>query len=304
MTEFPRPGETVLALDGAVGLGGKGANQAVAAALTGARVLMIGAVGTDAAGSAALTTIDENGVDASRVARPGPRTGAAYITVNSAGENTIVVDAGANALVDAESVTAQLAGLLGTEDAVLLLQGELSSEVVAAAIRTAASGRGSGTDTGTTVVLNLAPVIQLADDVLTAVDVLVLNEGEARDLAGQTGAGQPADLAAALRDRYGCAVVITLGADGVLSADDTGLQLQPARPPARVADTTGAGDAFTGTLAAALAAGLPLASAVAAGSVAGSIAVESAGTITSYPRGRDAAALAAEAAPASPVTTL
>lgn len=286
--EFPQPGETVLAHDAAAGIGGKGANQAIAAALVGARTWFVGAVGDDPAGEAALRAIAASGVDTTGIRLIPGRTGSAAITVADSGENTIVVDSGANAALDAAAVADSIRGLIGGMPApvVVLLQGELSPAVTTSAIRAAR-------EAFAVVVLNLAPVIELGDEVLAQCDALVLNQTEAATIGGPGASDR--EIAAALHDRLGVAVVLTLGAEGAVLADGHGIREQPAPVPARIADTTGAGDAFTGTLAAALAHGLPLTDAVAAGVVAGSAAVESAGTITSYVRDRLAADLAASA---------
>jgi ribokinase len=239
-------GETVLAEEVLRGFGGKGANQAVAAATAGADVSLLGRVGADAAGSAYRERLAAFGVDVTLLlATPGQRTGTAYVMVDRAGENSIVVDAGANAAVGVDD--------LGPLDRlrpgdVLLTQCELPSDVVAAAVRT-------GHEAGATVVLNLAPYIVLPADVLSLCAAVVVNEAEAAEL----GAGLPPD-----------SLVVTRGAAGAVWGDVA----QPAIdvPAGEVVDTTGAGDAFCGALAAALASGLgrgpTLALAVAAGAAA------------------------------------
>jgi ribokinase len=295
--EFPAPGATILADSAALGLGGKGANQAIAAAAIGTRVSFVGAVGADAAGQAAIATLAGEGIDVSRITGMAEElTGAAYITVAATGENTIVVSSGANAALTADAAVAGVDALVdaATGPIVLLAQGELSTHVLDAI---GSAARRSGIP----FVLNLAPVIPVAEETLSAASVLVLNEGEAALVAarlfGEVGRGQdaPVALAQRLQERLHTNVVLTLGADGAVAAEASRSWSQPAPVPARVVDTTGAGDAFTGALASAMAEGLELVVAVQAGVVAGSDAVEKAGTTTSYSRGVSAAELAVRA---------
>lgn len=223
----PRPGETLLA-DGLRRLaGGKGANQAVAAAAAGAPTVMVGAVGDDADGAAYLDRLRGLGVDVSGVAvRPGTPTGTALIAVDAAGENTILVVAGANATVtdgDLDPVD------LGPGD-VLLLQLEVPLDAVTAAARLAAAR-------GARVVLNLAPYAAVPDDVVALADPVVVNESEAGLLAGSGSAPR--------------SLLVTLGGDGAR----WGELVVGAVPAEAVVDTTGAGDAFCGALAAGLADG-------------------------------------------------
>jgi ribokinase len=219
----PSPGETVLG-DGLSRLaGGKGATQAVAAAAAGASVVMVGAVGSDEAGAAYLARLRARGVDVSQVVvRAGEPSGTALIVVSVDGENSIVVVPGANAVVTWPDLD------LAPGD-VLLTQLEIPLEAVAAGVRAAAAA-------GARVVLNVAPYAELPDDVLDLAEPVVANEHEA------------SQLGAAPRS-----LVVTRGADGAT----WGSMRVPATPVpgAEVVDTTGAGDAFCGALAAALAAG-------------------------------------------------
>ena len=277
---FPEAGATILANDGATGLGGKGANQAIAAALLGARVSFVGAVGADAAGSGALVALAADGVAVEQIqTRDDATTGAAYITVNTAGENTIIVHSGANARVAASDVEAALAALPALS--LVLAQGELPADAIDAAARWAAAA-------GVRFVLNLAPVIAVDPQTLSLADPLIVNEGEAAELLGHSSD----DLAGELAARLGTAVVVTLGAAGAAVAAGQSGWTEPSPKPDRVVDTTGAGDAFVGALAAALAAGHELAFAVRVGVAAGSHAVQSAGTTTSYARETTLEALA------------
>lgn len=249
----PRPGETVLAT-GPVRrfAGGKGGNQAVAAAEAGARVAMVGAVGEDEDGARYLARLRSRGVDVSAVrVEPGAATGQAWITVGADSENAIVVIPGANAdltLEDLEPVSD-----LGPGD-VLLVQLEVPMPVVAAAARRA-HGRGAR------VVVNAAPYAALPHDVAALADPLVVNEHEA--------------LALADSDVVPGSVLVTFGGEGC-SWDGERFD-GVAVPLERVVDTTGAGDAFCGALAAALATGADRAEAIRAAAEAGATAVQRAG---------------------------
>jgi ribokinase len=274
VAEHPRPGETILAKSTLISLGGKGCNQAVAAARMGASVYFVGAVGADGAGDFALQQLTEGGVDVSAVARlTDAATGVAYITVDDHGENTIVVASGANARVSADAASTGLLRLLDTVggDPVLLVQGELPAEVNVA-VATVARER------GLSFVLNLAPVSDIDAPTISSSSPLIVNETEAADLLG----GAHTDPARALHEKYGVPVVVTVGAEGALVAVNGGVTRQPSPVPAAVVDTTGAGDAFVGVLAAGLCSGLDLAQAARRAVVAASHAVESAGTTTSY----------------------
>lgn len=280
--EFPHPGQTVLAQRAAIGLGGKGANQAMAAAALGCPVLFVGAVGSDSAATAALEGLRAGGVDTTGILiLTDVLTGAAYITVSGTGENTIVVSAAANAGLDARAAESRLEELGVTASDVLLCQGELSAAVVERVAATASR-------VGARFVLNLAPVIPLSRTVLTSAAVLIVNEGEAQDLAARLGVD---DLASDL----GIPLVVTLGSRGARLTDGAVTIEQAAPRPSEVVDTTGAGDAFVGALAAALVAGLDLETAVRAGVSAGTAAVEKTGTTTSYVTGITPAELAARA---------
>jgi ribokinase len=241
----PAPGETVLG--GALRrvFGGKGANQAVAAAAAGAPTAMAGRVGDDDAGRAYLARLRELGVDAARVAvSAGTATGHAIVVVDTSGENAIVVSPGANAEVGEAEAAA--AGELAPGD-VLLLQLEVAPGVVAAAARAAAAA-------GARVVLNLAPYADLPADVLALADPVVVNEHEHGLLRRHA---EPPSL------------LVTSGAAG----SRWGSRHVAAVPVAEVVDTTGAGDAYCGTLAARLALGDPPETAMRAASAAAAQAV-------------------------------
>lgn len=261
---IPSPGETVLAEGPEHRVGGKGLNQAIASARAGAATTFLGAVGDDDAATTLLAEAEAAGIDTTAVRRVPGASGTAWIVVQPDGENSIVVLGAAN-----RAVTSLTAGERQRIAAgrVLVMQLETPLPAVAEAARVARAH-------GTTVVLNASPVQELAPDVLGAVDVLVVNEHEAARL------GVPDDPA-----RAG-AVVVTLGAAGALVADDSGRR-RVAGVPAHVVDTTGAGDAFTGVLAATLADGASLDEAVARAVVAGAIAVEREGAVASIPTAAD-----------------
>jgi ribokinase len=246
VAELPGPGETVTGGDLFRNPGGKGANQAVAAARLGRRVAMIGCVGDDQAGADLLASLEGDGVDSSRVrVVDGVPSGTAFITVRGDGENQIVVSPGANARLTPGDVAAAEAALAAAT--VTLLQLEIPLEAVAAAARTA----------GGRVVLNPAPVRPLPAELLAQVDVLVPNRVELGQLAGgpaPSTVSEAVRLAGRLAAR---AVVVTLGADGALVVGDGQASHVPAVPVQPV-DTTAAGDAFCGGLADALAAGAGL----------------------------------------------
>jgi ribokinase len=242
---LPGPGETVLGGDHLRTPGGKGANQAVAAAKLGSPVAFVGCVGEDALAPTILSALAGAGVDTSWLRRvPDAPSGIALITVADGGENTIAVSPGANARVG----PADIAAAPLSDAAVTLVQLEIPLDAVTAAVR-AAGGR---------VVLNPAPARALPADLLSAVDVLVPNRSELGVLAG---APSPATLdeATALATALDgpAAVVVTLGADGALVVQDGAATHVPATKVAAV-DATGAGDAFCGALADGLARGKSL----------------------------------------------
>ena len=240
---LPAGGETVVGRRALLRPGGKGANQAVAAALAGASVRLVGRVGDDEHARTVLSAAESCGVDVSAVQEvPGESTGVAMVMVTGDGENAIVVSPGANAALRPEDVE-ELRDLLPPR-ATLLLQMEVPLDVVVRACRV-------GAEAGATVVVNLAPAAPLPEEVLGLVDVLVVNRSEAGQLAGRT----VADVASAtlvateLREMGPRSVVVTLGSEGAVLADQDGSCHVPAQE-VDVLDTTGAGDAFVGALAA------------------------------------------------------
>lgn len=227
VARHPAPGETLLGSDPEIRFGGKGANQAVAAALAGADVRFVAAVGSDAEGEAYRERLAGFGVDVSALRTVPGATGRAFIAVADDGENTIIVSPGANAVVG-EADLAALGGI-GPGD-VLLVQLEIDLAVVAEAVRRAHAA-------GARVVLNTAPYAALPAEVLALADPVVANESEAALLAD---AGLEPPQLLGTRGERGSA----WGATEV-----------PAAPVARVVDTTGAGDTYCGALAAAFAEG-------------------------------------------------
>ncbi len=263
-SHLPAPGETVLGGAFAAHPGGKGANQALAAHRAGAQVRLVGAVGVDSFADPALALLRADGVDLTSVrSLPGGATGVALIAVDSrTGENQILVAPGANAEVSVADLPA-----LTTQD-ILLLQGELPLTEALAAARQAKR-------VGARVVWNLAPVPpDLPADLAEIIDLLIVNEGEAAVLTGETAPE------AAARCWPGD-IVITLGPDGALARFGDRLVQEPARRITPV-DTTGAGDATVGALVAAFSRGEPPATALKFALAAGSLACLTEGAQPSF----------------------
>jgi ribokinase len=271
---LPAPGETVLAREVSVGSGGKGGNQAVAASLLGARTALVARVGDDGDGHALTAVLAEAGVDAAEVATTDLRTGMAFVFVDAQGENSIVVAPGANELLDPASVEDAVRRRLTTAG-VLVTQAEIPVPAFDAAIRTAA-------EMGCRVVVNLAPYRPVDGDVLALCDPLVVNESEASGLLGRQvrRVAGARDAVSDLLRRCG-SVVVTVGGEGAVVADADGVHVVAA-PQVDVVDSTGAGDAFTGAMAAALSAGHDLSSAVRIAVRAGAHAVTRPGAQGSF----------------------
>ena len=265
---LPLVGQTVLGPNLHLEPGGKGANQAVAAARDGAAVVFAGAVGHDALATDALVLLRQSGMDLTRVIQSDLATGAAAICVDPAGRNLIAVASGANLAARGSQVEDALLGA-GTT---LLLQMECAPVETEALIRRARAA-------GCRIVLNLAPAAPLARDVLGMVDVLLVNEPEAAFLAGMLGCEASA---AALHAALAVDVVVTLGEAGLDAATRSGSWRLPAYEVA-VVDTTGAGDCFTGVFAAALDRGVSLDGALRRANVAAGLACTVAGTQGSMP---------------------
>jgi ribokinase len=274
----PEPGETVIGTSFDQYLGGKGFNQALAAARSDAVTAMVGRLGDDDYGRLFLRRLREEGIDLRHVAQdPLEGTGIGAPVVDESGENAIVVVPRANHAVSVEDIHAA-SGLIGSAR-VLLLQLELPVAVVLAA---AACARHAGT----AVVLNPAPAVSEVEPFADLVDVIVPNQAEAAQLTGLSFASSsPAQIATALSQRTGAQVVLTLGADGVLVLE-RGTR-EPVLVPAHqveVVDTVAAGDAFCGALGAELARGSTLLEAAAYANAAAGLAVTRRGAEPSIPR--------------------
>jgi ribokinase len=271
---FARPGETIAGTSFLTVPGGKGANQAVAAQRAGGEVAMIGGVGDDAFGVAMRQGLAKEGIDVEHLGVcAGVASGVALITVDDAGENTIIVVAGANGMVSTVDVAHARQTITAAQ--VVLLQLEVPMPVVEAAARVAH-------EAGRTVILNAAPAAPLAESLLPLVDYLVVNEIELLAIAGPA-AQDEAVAIAMLRERGAGAVVVTLGAAGArLVPVDGPVTLIPAYPVDAV-DTTAAGDAFVGAFAVALAEGVPVDDALRRGNAAGALTVTRAGAQPSLP---------------------
>lgn len=261
---LPAPGETVGQGTLRRGPGGKGLNQAVAAARFGATTRFIGCVGDDAEGLALLAFLEAEGVATDEVQRMALATGTAVVLVDAAGENLIAVAPGANAALDGTRAMA-------TPPDVLLAQLEVPLMAVAARARAVRPH-------GTQVVLNVAPAPFDARGLEALADVLVGNETEARTL---TGVEDPVVAAERLTD-LAATVVVTLGARGALAVGPGGLVRVPA-PRIESVDTVGAGDAFCGVLAAALAQGRDLGSALSTACAAGALTATRRGAAAAMP---------------------
>lgn len=277
----PAAGETVLGGDLATHPGGKGANQAVAAARLGARTALLARVGDDAHGRLLLDSQRAAGADTAGVLVGGAPTGVALITVDPSGDNSIVVSPGANGRLTPADVRAA-AGLLGASR-VVSAQLEIPLETVVEVVR--------GMAPGSRFVLNPSPPLPLPAEVLAACDPLIVNEHEAKVILGGASAdGEPADWARLLLAKGPRSVVVTLGADGALVADGHGVTAVPSVKVAAV-DTTGAGDAFTAALAVRLGAGASLPEAAEYAARVGAAAVTRRGAQESYPTAAEVEAL-------------
>ncbi|WP_369036038.1 ribokinase [Streptomyces adonidis] len=279
----PAAGETVLGSDLVVHPGGKGANQAVAAARLGARTALLARVGNDGHGRLLLDSMRGAGVDTVGVLVGGAPTGVALITVDPSGDNSIVVSPGANGRLVAEDVRA--AGSLFQASRVVSAQLEIPLESVVEVVRNLApEGR---------FVLNPSPPRPLPREVLAACDPLIVNEHEARVIAGADAelGDSPEDWAKTLLALGPRSVVITLGAEGALVAVRAGERVRVPSVPVEAVDTTGAGDAFTAALAWRLGAGESLAEAAAYAARVGAVAVTRAGAQDSFPTAEEVEAL-------------
>lgn len=284
----PDAGETLTAHGFVTNPGGKGANQAVACARQGARVCMVGRVGRDDFGAALRATLAADGIDVRHVVTAGESSGIAVILVDDAAQNRIALIAGANALLtpqDADAIVELTTARL------LLLQCEVP---MAAIVRAAEIVHASGG----MVVLNPAPACPLPDALWPLVDMLVVNEPEAAAVAGITVSDLAGARAAALalRARGPAIVIVTLGSDGVVVADESGCRHFEALR-VRAVDTTAAGDTFIGALCAAYVAGESIDDAVARAIRAAALCVTRHGAQMSIPTRDELAAMPAVEAP-------
>jgi ribokinase len=267
----PQPGETLLGTEFHTFPGGKGANQAVAAARLGGQVKLIGRVGADAFGNALLETLSQDDVDTRHVEQlQDAPTGIALITVNDAGQNTIVVVPGANAKLSPPDLLSAAPSFEGASVVVIQLEIPLLTVTYAADLARRHGAR---------VVLNPAPAQPLSATCLEQVDVLIPNQSEAALLTGCAAAGDAARrlMASGVRS-----VIVTMGEGGVLVVEDETATHLPAHRVS-VVDTTAAGDAFVGAFAVALAEGRTVREAAAWGNAAGALAVTRAGAQPSLP---------------------
>lgn len=275
---LPMRGETVLGQDYAVVPGGKGANQALAAARganAGQRVALVGTIGSDAWGEAALEHVRAADVDLSAVARGRLRTACGFISVDPQGQTIITAAPGASM----ETRAVQLDGLSPRLKAGdwLVLQMEIGLEENWRALRAAKAA-------GARTLLNLAPAMPVDGAVLADLDMLVVNEHEARTLGDlfKIGASGEEDIARALASRFGLTCVVTLGEAGSLAVEPSDAMWRVGALPIAVVDTTGAGDAYVGYLVAALDGGAPLGEAMRFASAGASLSCTVTGAQTGY----------------------
>lgn len=261
---IPAPGETVLATGSAIARGGKGQNQAVAAARAGAPTAFIAAVGDDGYGRLTRDGLAEDGIDLSRVRVVSEPTGTALIAVDRGGENTIIVEAGANRTLAWEE--ADFALVVAAD--VLVMQLEIPMPTVRDA---AAAARAAGT----TVLVNAAPAAELPRELLDLIDVLVVNEHEEALIRTVAGVERLTELVPT--------VVVTLGAAGARLMRASGEDRHVPAPRVDAVDATGAGDTFCGAFAAALAEGTEPERALAFAVVAASLSVQRHGAVPSIP---------------------
>jgi ribokinase len=280
---LPGPGETVTGGVFEMAGGGKGANQAVAAARAGASVAMVGAVGADEFGARQLEELAGEGVGVTGVARlPGVATGLAAIVVDEEGENQIAVASGANHALGAGDVERAFGELDLSQAMCALLSLEVDDEVVVeGAARAAAEGM--------TVVVNPAPARPLPPELVAHRPIVTPNEGEAAELTGRE---DPAAAAAAMVESGAAAALVTVGEQGVFVADGTRVERIEA-PAVPVRDTTGAGDTFSGVLAAGLARGWELDRAARWATAAAALSVTKSGARGGMPRASEIEAVLA-----------
>lgn len=278
---FPKPGETLHGHRFTTGYGGKGANQAVAAGRVGGAVSMVGRVGDDLFGRDMLQNLAAEGIDATHVSTSaGISSGVAVITIDDHAENNIIVIAGANAQVSPADIEAARAVIANAQVVVCQLEIPLAANIAAMRVARAA---------GVMTILNSAPVGgPLPDELYQLSDIFCPNENEAELLTGIAVRTEEEAVAAArvILGRGAASVILTLGARGSLLVSADAVRHAPA-PRVTAVDTTGAGDAFVGSLAVFLAGGLPLFGAMQRANQIAALSVQKPGTQSSYPRRAD-----------------
>lgn len=272
---FPKPGETIHSLGVGYHPGGKGANQAVAAARSGARVQMVGAVGTDSFARTLIDNLAASGVDTDSILRKEGHSGLAVITVEQSGENHIVLAAGSNKAFTFEEIEGRIAW---DEAYAVLLQNEIDWETTVSVMRAAKRK-------GVPVWFNPAPALKLEPPVLSLIHTCILNETEIELITGVKVAGteDAARAAGQLLEAGVTQVVVTLGDKGCVWVGPGG---ESCRVPAfrvKAVDTTAAGDTFIGALAAASCDGMPVTDALRRAAAASAIAVTRQGAQASIP---------------------
>jgi ribokinase len=286
---FPQAGETVLAQEKHVDLGGKGANQALVAHRFGAAVRLAAPIGTDADGDWAVARLAATGLDTGAILRCAAPTDQSILYVTPDGENMIVSSHAAAASATPAWAEAAVTGLQAdAAAATLLVQGNLPEETTRAAL---AAARGLGMRT----MLNPAPIQYGYDRLFPLADIAIVNAVEARTLGRRD---DPVEGARAIRDGGVPVVIVTLGSRGALVLDGDGERAFPA-PKVTAVDTVGAGDTFCGALVACLDRGIAMASAVAVAVQAAALTVTRKGTQSSFPDAGEAAALIARHAETS-----
>ena len=275
--EFPAAGETVLATDLAQGFGGKGANQAIAAAAAGGSVTFIGTLGSDENGTRILANFADHGVDTSWTRRTdADPTGLAVVLVDNAGRNQIVVASGAGARFDSDAVDETMRHLRAGD--VVLVQCEIPVPIVKYILRATAA-------TAALSVLNLAPYVPIDRPTLSAAGLIVVNESEASALIDGAGIGAAGDPWSSISAALGSSCIVTLGEEGSVFSSSSGEVVRtPAQLVEDVVDTTGAGDVYVGTLGAHLARGATIPDAMAEASSAAATSVLSRGAQSRHPQ--------------------
>jgi ribokinase len=279
VASLPQPGETVLGGEFSKVGGGKGANQAVAAARAGGQVAFVAKVGDDDLGEAAITSYQAEGIDTQQVTRsPGTASGVALILIDAAGENAIAVASGANSSLSPADIDAAAPTIHAAD--IVLVQLEIPLDAVQRAVELAAAA-------GRRVILNPAPAQPLSDELLTRLAVLTPNESEATLLTGMAvhDIASAKDAATSLITRGVPAVIITLGSQGcvIATTKDTAHPIHLPGHQVTAVDTVAAGDVFNGALAVALAEGRPLTEAAHFAATAAAISVTRSGAQSSAP---------------------